>query len=182
MRYVAPVEPLRGASAGARSVGADDLDDLRIVEPTHMEHGVVRSGSRRWTGILVGITVAATGFGIVYHGSEPPVRGPARDVSEATADTSATPRCVDGANETGDVALDIGDQPVVVTEPADGATVTSGVTMTGGVVVINATTRRELGMIHASVAIGGLVLGSRDVDVETIGPFAYRIPLFPPPF
>src|SRR3954463_6702846 len=119
MRYVAPVEPLRGASAGARSVGADDLDDLRIVEPTHMEHGVVRSGSRRWVGILVGIAVAATGFGFVHHGSGPAVGGPVRVVSEATTPTSATSRAADRPNEIGDVAHAIGDQPVVVTSPAD---------------------------------------------------------------
>jgi hypothetical protein len=56
------------------------------------------------------------------------------------------------------------------------------VTMTGGVVVVDAFARRPVGMVHASVAIGELVLGSTDVEVQTIGPFEFRIPLFPPPF
>jgi hypothetical protein len=182
MKYIAPVEPRHEASAGAQGVGAADLDGPRIVELTGVEQDVVGPGSRRWSAVLVGIAVAVTGFGFVWHGSGPPVRGPARDASEVATAASATPRGLDGANETGGAALDVGDQPLVVIAPADGATVTSGVTMTGGVVVIDAAARRALGMVHASVSIGGLVLGSSDVDVQTIGPFEFRIPLFPPPF
>jgi hypothetical protein len=181
MKYIAPVEPRHEASVGALGEGSDDLDSFRIVELTGVEQGV-GSGSRQWIGVMVGIVVAITGLGFLWHGSGPPIHGPAQNTSKVAAAALATPRDLDGANETGGPALHDGDQPVVVIAPADGATVTSGVTMTGGVVVIYGAARRALGMIHASVSMGGLVLGSSDVDVQTIGPFAFRIPLFPPPF
>jgi hypothetical protein len=185
MKYIARMEPSHESSAGAQGVRADyldDVDDLGIVELAAVEHGIVGSGSRRWIGVAVGIAVGITGFGFVSHGTGPPSRGPAHDASAAAAAASGTPPGLDGANETGGTALDVGDRPVLVIAPADGATVTSGVTMTGGVVVVDAVAHRALGMVQTSVSMGGLVLGSSDVDVQTAGPFEFRIPLFPPPF
>jgi hypothetical protein len=157
------------------------MDDLQIVELGGAEHGVVRAGSRRWTGVLVGLAVAITGFGFVYHGSSPPVPGAGGEASEAPAAAPRTPPGVDGAIESG-AALDVSEPPVIVTAPADGATVTSGAIMTGGVVVVDAVARRALGLVHASVSIDERVLGAGDLNVPTSGPFEVRIPVFPPPF
>ncbi len=74
------------------------------------------------------------------------------------------------------------DRPVIVTAPAEGATVTGGIAVTGGVVVVDATARRALGTVHASVSIGDAVLGCHDVSVDLAGPFEVRIPVFPPAF
>ena len=59
---------------------------------------------------------------------------------------------------------------------------TGGIAVTGAVVVVDATARRALGTIHASVSIGEAVLGCRDVTVDVAGPIQVRIPVFPPAF
>jgi hypothetical protein len=100
----------------------------------------------------------------------------ARSIASASPGNRVGPLATDGA------AQGLDDQPIVITTPAGGATVTSGVTMTGGAVVVDASARRALGMVHTSVSIGELVLGSRDTDVQAAGPFQVRIALFPPPF
>jgi len=182
MKYIAPVEQRHETSVAEGDPGADGMDDLQIIELGSRQHDVVRARSRRWAGVLVGLAVAITGFGFVCHGSGPPVRGPAGEALGAPASLPVTPRGVDGASERVSGAPDATEQPVIVTAPADGATVTSGVIMTGGVVVVDAVARRALGLVHASISIDELLLGARDLEVPTIGPFQFTIPVFPPPF
>jgi hypothetical protein len=182
MKYMAPVEPRHAVSAWAESLDVDDLGGIQIVELGGAEHGFVRNGSRRWLGVFIAIAAAVTGFGFVSHGSEATLLGPVQTRSEVRAVASASPGNRVGAPATDRTTEALDDQPIVVTSPVEGATITSGVTMTGGVVVIDAAARRPLGRVHAAVSIGELVLGARDVDVETSGTFQFRILLFPPPF
>jgi hypothetical protein len=182
VKYIAPVELSHEELAATPNPDVDDVGDLQIVDLAGAEYDVVQTGSRRWAGVLVGIAVAVTGFGFVCHGSGLPARDPVGAGSKIEATAAAIQQRGLGANAGDGTALALDDRLAIITAPAEGMTVTSGVTMTGGVVVVDADARRVLGSVHASVAFGELVLGSRDVNVQAVGQFEFRIPVFPPPF
>jgi hypothetical protein len=182
MKYMAPVEPRHAVSTWANNLDVDDLGGIQIIELAGAEHGLVRNGSRRWLGVVIAVAAAVTGFGFVSHGSEAALLGaaPARPAVAVVASAGPERRvgsiATDPASQTPDA------RPIVVVAPADGAKVTSGVVMTGGVVTVDAAADRVLGTVRASVSMGELVLGERVIDVQAVGPFKVRIPVFPPPF
>jgi hypothetical protein len=153
-----------------------------MVELTDIRRDHGRLGSARWLGLLVGLAVAVIGYGFVGQVTGPPRTGPDRahnDTDRAVAAAATEPTSTVGSD--GPISA-VDDQPMLLTAPIEGATVTSGIAVTGGVVVVDAIARRGLGVVHASVSIGGAVLGCRDVSVDAAGPIEVRIPVFPPAF
>ena len=182
MKYMAPVDTRHAVSAWAESLDVNDLGGIQIVELAGAEHGFVRNGSRRWLGVFIAVAAAVTGFGFVSHGSEASLLGPAPARSEAARIAQASPDDRSGPTATDPAAPGDAGQPIGLVAPAEGARITSGVTMTGGVVAVEADAREGIGNVHATVSMGELLLGASDVDVSARGPFAFRIPVFPPPF
>ncbi len=170
------------ASGGGDEVAADDAEAPQIVELASVGAGTVGRASRRWIGVLMATSAALTGLGFMAHGFAPAIRPAAQEASEAQPPASPTSRGGDADAGSGGVAPDAGDSDMIVLAPQDGATVTSGVILTGGVVAVNAVARRPLGTVHASVSIGTLVLGSSEVEVMRAGPFGLEVRVFPPPF
>src|SRR5262245_21448640 len=111
MKYVAPVKPHHDPSDPARDADADEPGDGLIVELSGVEHDVLPGAARRWLGVLIGIAVAAVGYGFLSHGSDRPSPGQGHRSSTAEATPWATPDSVglSGASTAQD------DQPIVVT-------------------------------------------------------------------
>lgn len=182
MKYLAPTPSGQAGSAWTGEPDAEAAAGVQIIDLVGTDVGLVPAGSRRWLGVLIALAAAVTGFGFVSHGSEIPLLEPAR--APAAVGILSAERPTDAADPTATAraTLDGAEPPVAIIAPSSGATVTSGVTITGAVLAVDATARRPLGSLHASVTMGELVLGSSDVEVRVAGPVQFRIPLFPPPF
>lgn len=121
--------------------------------------------------------MAVTGYGFVNHVAGPAKPGLIGGTGGPNRTVAVTPTGPANATASGRI-----DAAMIVTTPMAGATVTSGLAVTGAVVVVDAIAHRPLGVVHASVSIGDAVLGCRDVDVETADRLEVRIPVFPPAF
>ena len=181
MKYVAPVERRDPGTPRRADPGGDGTDELEIVDLVGGGHDLLPRRSGRRIGVLIGLAVALVGYGFVGHFSGSPASGPVHSTDDA--DRSLAVATTDPAGATGpDGPMSEDDESLMVTAPTDGSTLTGGIEVTGGVVVVDAIATRPLGALHASVSIGGAVLGCRDLTVLTAGPLEVRIPVFPPAF
>ena len=181
MKYIAPVDTDDPPTRMTNTPEGDGLD-WEMVELSGVRPARGRIGSARWLGLSIGLAVALIGYGFCGQVLGPPNQGPVMATGETGQGVvTATSAAVSAAGSDSPIA-EADDRPMIVTAPAEGATVTGGITVTGGVVVVDATARRALGTIHASVSIGDAVLGCRDVSVDAAGPIEVRIPVFPPAF
>jgi len=181
VKYIAPVarpDPARDRTHDL-DLGVPYEIEVLELEGVKRDHG---PRSRRWLGVVVGLAVAVTGYGFVNHVAGPAKPGPIGMTHESSHTVTVTPTDPANAVASGITTLRIDDQALIVTAPMTGATITSGLAVTGAVVVVDATAHRPLGVVHAAVSIGDAVLGCRDVEVEKADRLEVRIPVFPPAF
>jgi len=144
----------------AETTTTTEIEDLGAV---HQVGGA--PWSNRWLGVAIAITVAIVGFGFVgqwtSEGPAPATTGPA-----LAADTGS--RRAEAPDD--DLA------PFVVTTPADGDTIHSGV------VAISGFARRPMGTIHLAIWLGDAVLGWTNLEVGVPGRVTTAIRVFAPSF
>jgi hypothetical protein len=181
MKYVAPVELRDPGTPRRTDPDGHGTDELEIVDLVGGGRDLLPMRSGRRLGVFIGLAVALVGYGFLGHFSGSPAPGPVRSTDDGNRSVAAAP--TDPLSAPGpDRSRSEDDQPLVVTDPTNGRTLTGEIDATGGVVVVEAIARRPLGALHASISIGGAVLGCRDVSVERAGPLEVRIPVFPPAF
>jgi hypothetical protein len=181
VKYVAPVELRNPGTPRRTDPDGDGTDEIEIVDLVGGGHDLLPMRSGRRLGVLIGLAVALVGYGFAGQFSGSPTPGPVHSTDAADRSVAAAP--TDPLSALGpDRSRSEDDQPLIVTAPTNGSTLSGEIEVTGGVVLVDAIARRPLGAVRASVSIGGAVLGCRNVSVERAGPLEVRIPVFPPGF
>jgi hypothetical protein len=168
MKYLGPID-IQAATVPQSSGGDAAGVGWQLEELGAPISGPVTGPSSRWLALVVGVAVAAIGFGFAGHGS---------DASVTVPPSAAAPANVPGpSGPTTDA-----EQPAPAKASLEIVAPVAGTVISTPIVDVHAIATRPLGTVHLAVTLGDAVLGWRTITVADPGPVDVAIPVFAPTF